>query len=119
MKRNQFLKNMVAFTGGSILLSCKPELISDFLIPQESEDIDIGNAQKWFQESYLKQFVNPNSRLGDDKKKYKRSADWGRAKKIKDSKNQECILVPVKYETSERPGFIMWDEKMAVMVIFN
>lgn len=61
----------------------------------------------------MKQFVNPNSRLGDDKKKYKRSADWGRAKKIKDSKNQECILVPVKYETSERPGFIMWDEKMA------
>lgn len=110
MKRNQFLKNTLAFAAGSVLFSCKNEMISNFLALESTDSSDINEAKDWFQNIYLKEFNNSNARIKGEDKKYKRIANWDKANKNKDSKNQECILVPISYETADTPGFMMWDE---------
>ena len=110
MKRNQFLKNTLAFTAGSILFSCKNEMVFNFLSLESTDSSDINEAKDWFQNVYLKEFNNPNARIKGGDKKYKRVANWDKAKKNKDLKNQECILVPIGYENADTPGFIIWDE---------
>lgn len=110
MKRNQFLKNTLVFASGSFLLSCKNELISDFLSLESTDSPNVNDAKNWFQNVYLKELDNANSRINENNKKYKRIANWDKAKKTKDLKKQECIIVPINYETPETPGFMMWDE---------
>ncbi len=110
MKRNQFLKNTLAFAAGSVLFSCKNEMISNFLALESTDSSDINEAKDWFQNIYLKEFNNSNARIKGEDKKYKRIANWDKAKKNKDLKNQECILVPISYETADTPGFMVWDD---------
>lgn len=110
MKRNQFLKNTLVLASGGFLLSCKSELITEFLSLDSTETPNIDEAKKWFQNRYLSLSNNPNSRTIENTKKYKRTADWDKAKVTKDLKKQECIMVPISYQTSDVPGFIMWDE---------
>ncbi len=111
MKRKSFLKNLLALTGGGLLVSCESDVITDFISIGLTEDIEIEDAQKWFNNTYLKSFHD--SKLRENPHKYQRLANWDKAKKIKDSKSQDCILVPIDYETEGVPCFLDWDENTA------
>lgn len=111
MKRSEFLKTILTFSGGLTVVSCNPMLIDDIL-PKDGVlgDISIGDAEKWFNDIYLKKFQGgENARI-----KFSRKCRWEGATKPKNSKtNKEFgwIWVPIEYETNERPGIVIYTDE--------
>src|SRR5690606_5006962 len=111
MKRDRFIKTLAALTGGLTVVGCSPDLIDEMAaLDGTPGDLDIGEAEKWFNGEYLSGFSHhQNERRG---KTHRRNAAWKKAKKPKNNKNKEFgwVWVPLDYGGPDRPGVIMYDE---------
>lgn len=70
--------------------------------------MDVLSAKNWFKNECIGEFSK--LRTVGEKKGYIRKNVWDEAKKTKDKKGLEYLLVPIAYEGEEKPMFISYAE---------
>lgn len=108
MNRKSFLKNLTITASGALILSCKDGVESSLTPASKIDDISIDEAKNFFENSYLDKFAALREQ---GSKKHARKALWDRSEKLKDSKKQDYVWVPIEYDGDERPVVLFSDEK--------
>lgn len=97
MKRDVFIKRMVAITGGSMLLGCDHKSVTD-LLPSSVESFDLNTAKDWYTSFQVK---DKAAQLAASNFIPRWPVGW----QLTLNNGDQRVVIPVKYTSSSLPGF--------------
>lgn len=109
MKRQEFVRNLLALSGTAFVYGCTDNL--EFASPLSpnaghSPPIDASEAEKWFNKTYIPKFQNPS--LNAQASSIERSLKWNSSVEVRQN-TENFVWVPITYnDPNEFPTLVTW-----------